>query len=209
MFDTPFVCNVCATENLFQPQGDWREAPTCQGCGSSVRARQVVHCLTLGLLGESLPLPSIQEIGRRGVGLSDPDLLANALVRHFGYTNTYYHQEPQLDVCRPADRWAGSAYFLISSDVFEHVARPVQDAFDGAARVLADGGLLVLTVQFDGRTETKEHFPPLGHNRLVEVNGESILINCDESGAIDIYGDVIFHGGRQARWRGDFSRARQ
>jgi hypothetical protein len=122
-------------------------------------------------------------------------MLANALERSFDYTNTYYHQEPRLDICGPAAGWTGSAEFLISSDVFEHVSRPVQAAFDGAANVLADGGLLVLTVPFDDRPATTEHFPPLHHHKIVEVNGEWILINCTVDGAIDVYRELNFHGG--------------
>ena len=59
---------------------------------------------------------------------------------------------------------------------------PVQRAFDGAAKVLKDGGLLVLTVPFDDRPQTVEHFPSLHTYRLAEVNGGWILVNCTREG---------------------------
>ena len=195
MMGQPFVCNVCGADGVFEPQGDWREAPSCKACGSSVRVRQIVHCLTQGLFGASQALPTVDAKGWKGVGLSDPDLLADRLAPRFDYQNTFYHQAPRLDICAPSDDWAGRADFLISSDVFEHVGMPVQRAFDGAAKVLKDGGLLVLTVPFDDRPQTVEHFPSLHTYRLAEVNGGWILVNCTREGEIEIRRDLIFHGG--------------
>ena len=41
MLGSSFSCNVCGAENLFQPEGDWRESPSCINCHSSVRMRSI------------------------------------------------------------------------------------------------------------------------------------------------------------------------
>ena len=104
MTGAKFVCNICGSKATFNPGGDWREAPSCQSCGSSVRARSIAYCVALGMLDKSSlptpPLPAISRRDLRGVGLSDAKMLADGLARAFDYTNSFYHQEPLLDICR-------------------------------------------------------------------------------------------------------------
>ncbi len=76
-----------------------RETPTCEGCGSNVRLRGIIQILSLELFGRSL---CISEFPIRrdivGLGISDWEGYADGLARKFNYTNTYYHQEPKLDL---------------------------------------------------------------------------------------------------------------
>ncbi|MBX7487912.1 class I SAM-dependent methyltransferase [Qipengyuania sp. GH25] len=195
MIGTKFTCNICGQFSVFQPEGDWREAPSCTNCGSSVRARQMAHCVTLGVLGHSQALPSIKRPEVFGVGLSDSQDLAVALASAFSYTNTYYHQPPILDICSPTDDWLGHADFLTSSDVFEHVPSPVSSAFSGAYSVLKDGGILALTVPFDGRETTKEHFPGITQFKTIEIDGEWVMVGKTSSGGFEVNQDLTFHGG--------------
>lgn len=195
MIGSTFTCNICNTRTEFNPLGDWREAPSCTTCGSSVRMRQLVHCLTEATTGRSATLRDSVDFHIKGLGLSDPTLLSSRLEQTFSYTNTYYHTEPQLDICAPSPAWAGSADFLISSDVFEHVPNPVGAAFAGAYAVLKPGGVFVLTVPFDDRVETTEHFSAVGPFRLIEFDGEWLLVGKTASNGFEVHRDLVFHGG--------------
>lgn len=190
-----FICNICGSSCKFSPHGDWREAPSCHICGSSVRARQIAHCVSLGMLGQSLPLSSVDRSDLRGVGLSDAEMVADALTKAFSYTNSFYHQEPMLDICSPEPHWISSVDFLTSSDVFEHVPNPVSNAFSGAYDVLKNNGLLVLTVPFDDRPETTEHFSGIVEFRTIPFNDEWLLVGKNGDGDFEVHQDLIFHGG--------------
>jgi hypothetical protein len=195
MIGSRFTCNICGVWSNFEPVGDWREAFSCEGCCSSVRARSVVHALTSRLLGASKRLADIDAKIYKGAGLSDPDSLAICLERAFDYKNTFYHQNPYLDICAPSEEWNGKLDFLVSSDVFEHVPNPVENAFDGAAKILKRGGLLVLTVPFDDREATTEHFPGVEEFKVVRFSSEWVMVGrlSDESYAV--HRNLVFHGG--------------
>lgn len=195
MIGADFICNICGLPSRFAPEGDWREASSCQGCGSSVRARQIAHCVTLGMLGKSMALVSIERSALRGVGLSDAGPLAEALEKAFDYTNSFYHQEPKLDICSPAEPWIGSVDFLTSSDVFEHVPSPVEKAFAGAYKILKPNGLLVLTVPFDDRPKTTEHFEELLDFKVIDFDGNWLLLGKNNLNQYQVHTDLIFHGG--------------
>lgn len=192
-----FVCNICDTAGLLGRQQLTREVATCTFCGSSVRTRAIVHLLSMGLFGRSLALRDFPHDKRiRGVGLSDWVGYGNPLAERLDYQNTYFHDEPKLDITEISDEMAGSCDFLITTEVFEHVLSPVQRAFDGARRLLKPGGVMVLTVPFDDRAPaTKEHFPDLHDFSIVEVEGKRQLVNTRLDGQVKVHDDLIFHGG--------------
>jgi hypothetical protein len=192
-----FRCNICGTVHEAVPRVLFgREDPSCSVCGSSVRMRGVVHHLSFGLFGVSIALP---EFPRRpdlvGIGLSDWEGYAVALANRLGYVNTFYHQEPRLDITAPPAQRFGTCDFLISTDVFEHVPPPVELAYRGAFALLKPGGLLVLTVPFTDVPQTVEHFPDLHVYKLVELGGEWVLVNRDASGQLSVRRNLVFHGG--------------
>ena len=195
--DVAYRCNVCNTSHAAIPAASFgREGASCPACGSSVRMRGVVHHLSLGLFGVSLPIvefPVRHDLV--GIGLSDWLGYADRLPEKLSYTNTFYHQEPYLDIAGPIDRWAGVNDFLISTDVFEHVPPPVDRAFAGSFALLKPGGLFVLTVPFTDVPETVEHFPDLATFRVVEFDGDYLLLNRDVQGEFSIRNGLIFHGG--------------
>lgn len=195
MLNAKFRCNLCGAANVFNPDGDWREAPSCSTCGSSVRVRQLVHCLTTKLFGSARSLPGLKASQIRGIGLSDPDILASRLAASFNYTNTFYHTDPRLDICDPGPEWISTNDFVISSDVFEHVPSPVQRAFDGAFAVLRPGGLMLLTVPFDERTGTTEHFPNVRDFKLLNFDADWLLVGRTDAGGYELHDDLTFHGG--------------
>jgi SAM-dependent methyltransferase len=191
-----FRCNVCGAACRVAPAALSRETRSCGACGSTVRTRTIVHLLTTELFGRSMTLP---EVPRRrdlvGIGLSDSPGYAIPLARRLGYTNTYFHTDPRLDIADvPADR-AAEADFLIASDVFEHVAPPVARAFANARRLLKPRGVLIFSVPYSLAADTVEHFPDLYDYRLIEVAGTWRLENRTSDGRLQVFTELVFHGG--------------
>ena len=191
-----YTCNICGQQNELVESRLGRETPDCGGCGSTVRMRSIIGLLTRSLFGTLAPieqLPTRPEI--RGVGLSDWDEYARRLAERFDYTNTYYHQEPRLDITEVGDDQAATCDFVISTDVFEHVLSPVSRAFVGARKLLKPGGVLVLTVPYSLDAQTKEHFPELHDWRLEREGADWVLRNRRPDGSEDEFRSLIFHGG--------------
>lgn len=191
-----FRCNICGAENFVPWEAFGRESAKCSSCGCWVRLRAVIRALLYGLFGEEhclADLPLRKDI--YGLGLSDYVGYSHWLAKKFSYTNTFFHQEPKLDIVAPRRHWWGNQDFLIASDVFEHVEPPVERAFRGAFQLLKPGGILVLTVPFTEAEKTVEHFPELYSWQLVEEGGKRILINHTRDGRWQRFEDLVFHGG--------------
>ena len=194
-----FACNVCGGSNHGVPLGQVadREGHSCRCCGSSLRMRSLMYLLSLELFGEPVPLPEFplrRDI--RGLGMSDWDGYALALARKVDYTNTFYHQEPRLDISAIDASQVGRYRFLISSDVFEHIPPASLDAaFANSRRLLADGGSFILTVPYLRQAATREHFPRLHDWRIVEAEGHRRLVNRTVEGDEETFDDLVFHGG--------------
>lgn len=192
-----YTCNICGAYNVNVPLHELsRETPSCQGCRSTVRMRAVVYWLLYHIFGESMTLAEVPiRKDLVGLGLSDWQEYAWRLEAKFSYINTFYHQPPYLDITRPPQAWFGACDFLISSDVFEHVAPPVSAAFEGAAALLKSGGLLVLTVPYTLHDRTVEHFPNLFNWRLEKQDNQWLLINYTPDGREETFRNLVFHGG--------------
>lgn len=191
-----FTCNVCGGRCPYTSGVFYREAPSCPSCGSSVRLRAVVAALSRELFGTSLELREFPASkGVTGLGLSDWDGYGRRLGEVFRYTNTYFHQEPRLDIMDVPPQRRGTLDFLVSSDVFEHVPPPVSKAFANAASLLKPGGLLVLTVPFRAGVETVEHFPDLFRYELVGGGAGAVLRNETRDGRTEVFTGLRFHGG--------------
>lgn len=190
-----FFCNVCGGTAVAQLARVTREEATCR-CGSSVRLRSLVHVLTLELFGKSLTIGDIPyRPDLTGVDMSGAANYADRLAKRLGYTNTYLHKEPHLDITEPEQKWLSRCDFVISSDVFEHVAPPVSRAFDNVLRLLKPGGLFVLTVPYAKTGTTVEHFPDL-HNYRIERRGtRRVLINNTDDDRLQEFENLVFHGG--------------
>jgi hypothetical protein len=194
-----FLCNVCGHENRGVPlaHAENRENQSCRGCTASLRMRSLMYLLSLELFGRPLALPEFPvDKSIAGLGLSDWDGYALRLAAKLAYTNTFYHQEPRLDIAAIPDSYAGRHRFLIASDVFEHIPPAALDAaFGNSRRLLAPGGCFIFTVPYARQGETREHFPRLHDYRIIEVEGRKRLLNRTAGGEEEAFDDLVFHGG--------------
>ena len=195
-----FVCNICSTANARPIQDFGRETASCSGCGSAVRMRAIVHTLSRELFGKCLPIDQFpSEPRRKGIGTSDWTGYASRLAKRLDYTNTFYHQEPQLDITAPPADMEGTLDFIVSTDVFEHIVPPVSRAFEAARRLLKPDGVFVFSVPYNLLGETVEHFPDL-HYWHIERDGQAPpkLHNTTRDGRQQVFEDLVFHGGEGA-----------
>lgn len=191
-----FQCNVCSRKSITSTDKLGRETISCLYCGSTVRMRMIVHALSSILFGESLVLrnfPIRPDI--RVLGLSDWDGYAVPLANKLAYTNTFYHQEPKLDITSINPSLGETLDVLISSDVFEHVAPPIHLAFENAYRLLKPGGVLIFTVPYSLELDTKEHFPELFQYEIRRDTGKPVLYNITRDGREQVFDKLNFHGG--------------
>ena len=94
-----FQCNICGTLCTVELASLAREAKSCPNCNSSPRTRAVIRTLSSCLFQENLILsefPIRKDI--KGLGLTDAESYASQLKQKFDYVNTYFHQEPRLDI---------------------------------------------------------------------------------------------------------------
>ncbi|VVB63913.1 Methyltransferase domain protein [uncultured archaeon] len=192
-----FKCNICCEDNFMADVELLnREFTLCTKCGSSPRSRAMVHILSTELFGHSIPLPDFpHKPNIKGIGLSDWEGFAKPLSLKIGYTNTYYHQEPKLDISNINENYKGKYDFIICSDVFEHVLPPVSIAFKNCYNILKKNGLLIFSVPYNLEKETKEHFPNLYKFEISERQGKKYLNNITRDGIEEEYDNLIFHGG--------------
>jgi SAM-dependent methyltransferase len=191
-----FSCNICGgeCERAATPQG--REIPGCPACGSTVRLRSLIALLSREIFGVELALPDFPVVkGVRGAGMSDPQELAERLAEKFDYVNTFYHQEPRLDIVNPGQEQLGRYDFILSSEVLEHVPPPVERAFANLNRMLKPDGVLLLTVPYTIGGRTAEHFPELHEYSLAAPGGRTVLVNRRRDGALEVFENLCFHGG--------------
>ena len=193
-----FECNICGQRCLVAIDQLQREVASCEACGSSPRARAIIRALSLELFGQNFILRDFPESRRiSGLGMTDWEGYAVRLAEKFRYTNTYYHQEPKLDISSPEvpESLVQSSDFIISSEIFEHVVPPVRRAFENTFKLLKPGGVLVLTVPYGTQAETVEHFPDLYDFTIIADTGSYRLENVTRSGDVQEFHDLIFHGG--------------
>jgi SAM-dependent methyltransferase len=189
-----FTCNICGRDNQVEKLDS--EPSSCAGCGSNVRLRALIYLLSKELFAEPLILPDFPALSAiRGVGLSDQRSYASRLAEKLDYTNTYYDREPRLDITEPHPERHETYDFILSSDVFEHIAVPVERAFEEACLLLKPHGVLCLTVPSSLDEQTLEHYPDLLQYAVVDLAGTLVLINRKADGTLQIRDNLVFHGG--------------
>ncbi len=189
-----FTCNLCGTSNTVESI-PW-ETPTCSSCGSNVRMRAIIYMLALELFGEARLLPEFPRCENvKGFGMSDAHCYALLLAEKTNYSNTYYDRQPYLDITESHPDQHGTYDFILSSDVFEHVAPPIERAFEEAFRLLKPYGVLCITVPSVIADQTDEHYPDLYQYSVIELAGEHVLINRKKDRSLEIHDNLVFHGG--------------
>jgi SAM-dependent methyltransferase len=161
-----------------------------------MRFRSIALTLSRALFGLDLMLPEFPTLKSVcGLGISDSDIYANRLARIFSYTNTFYHQEPFLDLTVPPQADLGKYDFIICSEVLEHVPEPIERAFQTLCKLLKPTGVLILTVPYAIDEENAEHYSGLEESSLAEVGGQTVLVGRLPSGEYRVFDKLVFHGG--------------
>jgi SAM-dependent methyltransferase len=177
-------------------KGQNPEVATCTRCGSNVRTRGLLWVLSQELFGASLTLPAFPRLkSLRGVGTSDSADYDKRLEAKFGYHNTWFHREPRLDLAHPPEAEFDKYDFLISSEVFEHVAPPAEAAFQNVSKLLRPNGVFLFTVPYSLKESTIEHFPELHEYTIARLGDHHVLVNRTREGKVQVYEDLVFHGG--------------
>jgi len=193
-----FQCNICGSHNEVPSEQVGRETSSCSKCQSTVRMRSIIHLLSKEIFGESMVIGDMpRRPDLQGIGMSDWETYAKRLSKVFAYKNTYYDTKPHLDITDPDPELFGTLDFLISSDVYEHVAPPVSIAFENALKLLKPNGVFIFSVPFS-LDETVEHFPDLYDFDIAGSGDSSVLTNTTKSGERQEFKDLVFHGGRGA-----------
>lgn len=195
-----YRCNICGGKNRLESRAFHRELALCQTCGANARFRGIIHVLG-GFLGNA-DRGCLREWPRRpdifGIGMSDWPGYADLLAEKFSYENTFYDRPPQLDIQNLTEAQQGKYDFVISSDVFEHVLPPLQQGFANLLALLKPGGNLVFSVPYTRGSETVEHYSGLHAYEILDFQGGKILVNRNESGALEVYDNPVLHGGEGA-----------
>ena len=191
-----FLCNVCGSRNEI---AEFATEPASCACGSNVRTRALIHLLSLELFGRSLILadfPRLKSI--RALGMSDKSCYASILQEKFDYQNTFYEREPRLDFSKPRADLYGTLDFVVSADVLEHVAPPVEATLTEVFRLLKPHGFLVATVPCSSGEMLREHYPDLHEYRILPLGGTPVLVNRRRDGRLEVTDELMFHGGAGA-----------
>jgi 2-polyprenyl-3-methyl-5-hydroxy-6-metoxy-1,4-benzoquinol methylase len=192
-----FICNICNAQCQTESSVDIpREEPSCEVCGSTVRFRWIVHALSTELFGRSLPLggfPQAKHI--KGIGMSDWLTTAEVLHNQLDYENTFYHQEPRLDIADTSFGQAATYDFIVASEIFEHIPQPIQPAFDNLSRLLKPNGFAIFSTPWVPDGHTREHYPELHDWSVVQLKSGHVLVNRTRNGQLQTFEDLVFHGG--------------
>jgi hypothetical protein len=190
-----FHCNLCGTPNQWEETPN-REQPTCTRCGSSIRQRAIFDLITRTAYGTSMTAAAAPvRKDFRIIGLSDGLAYAPILERLFDYTNTFFDQEPSLDLTAPPAELLGTVDMIVCSEVLEHVLPPVERAFAGLRALLKPGGTALVTVPFTVDSKTIEHYAGARSMAIAERDGKKVVEWIDATGEARTDLSPIFHGG--------------
>ena len=195
-----YRCNLCGCKNRLDSSQFHRELAACKKCGALARFRGIIHALA-NFLGESEDaILRDWPIHKRifGIGMSDWNGYARLLRRKFSYENTFYDRKPKLDILNLTEKHLGKYDFVISTDVFEHILPPLQQGFDNLFRLLKPGGCLIFSVPYTRTAQTVEHYPGMLDYEILNFRGTRILVNRDDGGRLQVYDNLVFHGGKGA-----------
>jgi SAM-dependent methyltransferase len=161
-----------------------------------VRVRALMHLLSVELFGRSLTaadFPKLKSV--RGMGMTDKLGYAAILAEKFDYTNTYYDRAPRFDFTQAHRELYGAYDFILSADVLEHVAPPVERPLEEIRSLLKPNGFLAATVPCTSDDVMREHFPELNQYRVIRLGTADVLVNRRPDGTLEAREDLVFHEG--------------
>jgi SAM-dependent methyltransferase len=132
-------------------------------------------------------------------GVSDGYLMETILTKIYrsNYKNHHYHQEPRLDITRVPSSLLASADIVSCTEVLEHVAPPIDTAFEGLYEVLKESGVLILSVPHTDELGVHvEHFPVMIESQIKVLDGVSHLEGFNLEGQCLKFYNLVFHGGK-------------
>jgi hypothetical protein len=155
-----------------------------------VRQRTVAYLVT-ELIRES------RETRLKILGLSDHPLLAKYLKSLPGvdYINTFFDEEPMLNIEDPSIEFLGTIDILISSDVLEHVMFPISKTLLGSMRLLRRGGAMILTVPYEREGPSIEHYPWMTDYEVDLDVVPARVTGFNHRGEKIVLPNPFFHGG--------------
>ncbi len=193
-----FTCNICGHASQQVAGAFHREGPNCDGCGSTPRFRGIIHALSMALMKSSLPLSQFTpDRFIKGIGMSEWEVYAKVLQEKYDFTNTFFHQEPFLDITSESD-WKNfeNSDFLICTEVFEHVLQPLDIGFKNMRKMLKTGGHLIFSTPFTDAPATTEHFPGMVDFVTAQMGEEWLVVSKDAEDRYAVYDEnIVFHGG--------------
>lgn len=189
-----FFCVACIRPSKARKGTIGREGANCYWCNTTSRDRAMLLNIHWAFLSKFLKDPrSVPKI----VGVSDGQLMEKILKKIYqsNYKNYHYHQEPKLDITQVASNLYCSADIVSCTEVLEHVAPPIDNAFLGLYKLLTENGALVLSVPHNDKFGVHiEHFPILTDSELV-LDEKPMLRGHDLRGNYLEFQDLVFHGG--------------
>ena len=195
-FELNAECPICAKSYTMNANWNAREGHLCGACTASGRSQAIAYMLSKYVFKNDVPLAKQKKRNDiKVIGLSDGQVYAKPLSKVCDYTNSFYHQEPYLDITDPPEHYLNQFDGLISADVFEHVFKHPCHAFRGANKILKPGGHLVLTVPFVNQGDHKEHYPGMVGYESKEVGGKWVAEIEYANGYIERDEKPKFHGG--------------
>lgn len=194
--DVSAQCPICGNSYTINTNWNAREGHLCGSCTASGRSQAIAFMVSKYVFGNETPLAKQDKrTDLKVIGLSDGQIYAQPLSKICDYTNSYYHQEPYLDITNPPDHYLNSFDALISADVFEHVFGDPCHPFRGANRILKPGGHLILTVPFVNQGGYQEHYPGMVGYESKQMNGQWVAEIEYANGYVEIDEKPKFHGG--------------
>lgn len=183
------ACAMCGCALTTAPHH--REITVCEHCGSTPRFCGLALAINRVVWGDTgVPLRERPRGDVTAIGISDDPNLAGVLGRKLAYVNTWFHQEPQLDICSPDLRYADLG-LIVCSDVIEHTLEPPVVPLTNLYAMLRPGGRLILTAPTFRMPATIEWY---GGAQEIEIDGDVVLWR-NRRGELYVDNSPVFHGG--------------
>ena len=130
------------------------------------------------------------------LGLADRPRVADPLTRMLNsrYVNAGEGSEPPIDL-RSVPLMHGSTFdVVVCSEQLQHEPGPVRAAMEGLWRLVAPGGVAVVSLPHRIEEPHEEHFPELTATRFEVTPGLVEYVGLDESGAEVRFSDLVIYG---------------